>query len=121
MRDVIVSHENIVNIQKPVINLRCFPYTVLERCNRSIEISYTSDRCVITDTARSYLAVWTEKMYTLIPYYGIVCLSFFSYFVVIECKYEVPPALVEPISPKGLRVSIPGKFNFSHCTINLVM
>lgn len=41
----------------------------------------------------------------------MLLLSLALFFVVGVCgQFEVPDALVEPLSPKGFRVSIPGKY-----------
>lgn len=40
--------------------------------------------------------------------------SFLILFVSFVTGYEVPEAKLEAIYPKGLRVSIPGKLEFTH-------
>lgn len=41
----------------------------------------------------------------------MLLLSLALFFVGVCGQFEVPDALVEPLSPKGFRVSIPGKYD----------
>lgn len=45
----------------------------------------------------------------------MMLLVFCAFLACARAQFEVPDALVEPLSPKGLRVSIPGRLS----TVNL--